>query len=72
MVLPRSNDSIFYMSDDMTPAWVMPGLTLAWLNCMNRLDVIIVRTLDMRSLLVARHSTNGRNSLTNTWAAAAL
>lgn len=72
MVLPREKSNIFYMEEDMTPAWVMPGFILAWLKWTNRLVVIIVRTLDIPYLLVFRHSRNGRKSLTKTWAAAAL
>lgn len=72
IALPSENDSMFYMSDDMTPACVIPGLTLAWLNWTTRFVVMIDRTLEMRIVLVFRHRTNGRNSLTRTWSAAAL
>lgn len=72
MALPSENDSIFYMSDEMTPACVIPGLTLAWLKWTSRLVVIIERTLEMRIVLVFKHRTNGRNSLTRTCAATAL
>lgn len=72
IVLPSEKSSIFYIEAEMTPACVIPGFMLAWLNWTNRLVVIIDRTLDIPNLLVFKHSRKGRNSLTRTCAAAAL